>query len=108
MMLASGNTLPSSRHPLVKQQSDTARQALSRQESGSSRGVPDPSASLDAIHPADRSSSHASGEQIERVWLHISYFCRFRCGARDSVRFRYPDRSRLTEQSGKTDLTMTC
>lgn len=29
---------------------------LSRQESGSSRGVPDPSASLDAIHPADRSS----------------------------------------------------
>ena len=32
-----------------------------RQESGSSRGVPDPSASLDAIHPADRSSPHVSG-----------------------------------------------
>merc|ERR1719270_346442 len=59
-MLASGNTLPNSRHPLVRQQSDTARQVLSRQESGSSRGVPDPSASLDAIHPADRASPHAS------------------------------------------------
>ena len=60
-MLASGNTLPNSRHPLVRQQSDTARQVLSRQESGSSRGVPDPSASLDAIHPADRASPHTSG-----------------------------------------------
>jgi len=50
----------SSRHPLVRQQSDQARQVLSRQESGSSRGVPDPSASLDAIHPADRSSPHVS------------------------------------------------
>ena len=60
-MLASGNTLLGSRHPLVRQQSDTTRQVLSRQESGSSRGVPDPSASLDAIHPADRSSPHASG-----------------------------------------------
>lgn len=49
-----------SRHPLVRQQSETSRQALSRQESGSSRGVPDPSASLDAIHPADRTSPHPS------------------------------------------------
>ena len=36
---------------------------ISRQESGSSRGVPDPSASLDAIHPADRSSPHVSGSK---------------------------------------------
>merc|ERR1719342_823680 len=60
MMLASGNTLPSSRHPLVKQQSDTARQVLSRQESGSSRGVPDPDPSLDTIHPPDRASPYTS------------------------------------------------
>ena len=52
--------LPTSKHPLVRQQSDTARQVLSRQESGSSRGVPDPSASLDAIHPPDRSSPYTS------------------------------------------------
>lgn len=44
------------RPPLVRQTSETKRQVLSRQESGSSRGVPDPSASLDAIHPPDRSS----------------------------------------------------
>jgi len=62
-MLASGNTLPASRHPLVRQQSDTTRQGLSRQESGSSRGVPDPSASLDAIHPAGRVSPHASDHE---------------------------------------------
>ena len=42
--------LPTSKHPLERQQYDTARQ-----ESGSSRGVPDPSASLDAIHPPDQS-----------------------------------------------------
>ena len=52
--------LPTSKHPLVRQQSDTTRQVLSRQESGSSRGVPDPSASLDAIHPPDRSSPYTS------------------------------------------------
>ena len=68
-MLASGSTLPNSRHPLVRQQSDTARQALSRQESGSSRGVPDPSASLDAIHPADRASPHASGTHLSTVLI---------------------------------------
>jgi len=51
----------SSRQPLVKQESaGTNRQILCRQESGSSRGVPDPSASLDAIHPADRSSPRTS------------------------------------------------
>lgn len=55
-----GGGPPTSRHPLVKQQSDSSRQVLSRQESGSSRGVPDPSASLDAIHPSDRSSPHHS------------------------------------------------
>ena len=38
-----------------------AKMLILRQESGSSRGVPDPSASLDAIHPADRSSPHVSG-----------------------------------------------
>lgn len=48
-----------SRHPLVKQESGS-RQILCRQESGSSRGVPDPSASLDAIHPADRTSPRTS------------------------------------------------
>jgi len=37
-----------------------AKMLILRQESGSSRGVPDPSASLDAIHPADRSSPHVS------------------------------------------------
>ena len=62
--------LPSSKHPLVRQHSDSSRGqgqvtcqgVLSRQESGSSRGLPDPSASLDAIHPGppDRSSPYAS------------------------------------------------
>ena len=46
---------------------------ISRQESGSSRGVPDPSASLDAIHPADRSSPHVSGSKdnllLPQVWI---------------------------------------
>ena len=51
-------SLSTSRHPLVRQQSDSARQVLSRQESGSSRGVPDPS--LDTIHPPDRSSPYTS------------------------------------------------
>jgi len=47
------------RHPLVRQESGSGPIILSRQESGSSRGVPDPS--LDAIHPADRTSpSHTS------------------------------------------------
>ena len=52
------SSLSTSRHPLVRQQSDSARQVLSRQESGSSRGVPDPS--LDTIHPPDRSSPYTS------------------------------------------------
>ena len=47
---------------------------IPRQESGSSRGVPDPSASLDAIHPADRSSPHVSGSKdlnllLPQVWI---------------------------------------
>ena len=47
---------------------------LSRQESGSSRGVPDPSASLDAIHPADRSSPHVSGNNHQHhhhIHIHL-------------------------------------
>ena len=51
---------PKHQHQLVKQHSDPSRQVLSRQESGSSRGVPDPSASLDAIHPPDRTSPYTS------------------------------------------------
>ena len=44
---------------------------MSRQESGSSRGVPDPSASLDAIHPADRSSPHVSGCKDNLLLLQV-------------------------------------
>ena len=44
---------------------------ISRQESGSSRGVPDPSASLDAIHPADRSSPHVSGCKDNLLLLQV-------------------------------------
>jgi len=65
MLGSSSSSLPASRHPLVRQQSDSARQVLSRQESGSSRGVPDPSASLDAIHPADRTSSPHGTQDLE-------------------------------------------
>ena len=49
---------------LPRQESGSGRQVLSRQESASSRGVPDPSASLDAIHPASPNDSHSPHTSI--------------------------------------------
>jgi len=66
LIIAAVTMLPTSKHPLVRQQSDTARQVLSRQESGSSRGVPDPSASLDAIHPSPSSPGLVTLARQER------------------------------------------
>ena len=66
LIIATVTMLPTSKHPLVRQQSDTARQVLSRQESGSSRGVPDPSASLDAIHPSPSSPGLVTLARQER------------------------------------------
>ena len=73
---------------------------ISRQESGSSRGVPDPSASLDAIHPADRSSPHVSGSKDLNLFLPQVWILLFRRGVWRHLRHRNSNWFRLCCQPG--------